>query len=77
MDPPHDRGAVDRGIAIVHSAEASSDGGEDSRQNSTIAVRSNRDRGAIEPRSWLFHREVEATTRRMIPTDRGFFLKRN
>ena len=42
-------------------ADASSDGGEDSRKNSTIAVWSNHDRGIIEPRSWLFYHENEAT----------------
>ena len=36
---------------IVHSIGASSDSSEVSSKNSTIAVRSNRDRGAIEPRS--------------------------
>ena len=38
VDPPHDRGTVDRVIAIVHSPEAPSDGGEYSWKNSTIAV---------------------------------------
>ena len=38
-----------------------SDGGEVSWKNSTIAVRSNRDRGAIEPRSWIFHRGITST----------------
>ena len=38
-----------------------SDGWEDSWKKSTIVVRSNRDRGAIEPRSWLFHRGINAT----------------
>ena len=56
-DPPHDRGALDRGITIVHLAEASSDGVEDSWKNTTIAVRSNRDRAAIvDLSSWnRFH----------------------
>ena len=38
MDPPHDRGTLDRVIAIVHSPKAPSDGGEYLRKNSTIAV---------------------------------------
>ena len=36
---------------IVHPTGASSDGSEASWKNSTIAVRSNLDHGAIEPRS--------------------------
>ena len=79
-------------IAIVHSPEAPSDGREDSWKNSTIAVRSNRDRGAIEPRLWIFHRGITSTRshgdrvrpRIMIDTrswpDRGaivVLLKRN
>ena len=52
VDPPHDRGILDLVIMIVHLLKAPSNGGEDSRKNSTIAVRSNRDHGAIEPRSW-------------------------
>ena len=59
--PPQDRGALDQGIAIVHLAEASSDGVEDSWKNTTIAVRSNRNRGAIEPRSWILHRGIDST----------------
>ena len=38
-----------------------SDGYEDTWKNSTIAVRSNRDRGAIEPRSWKFRRGITST----------------
>ena len=37
-----------------------SDGDEVSWKNSTIAVRSNRDRGAIEPRSWNFWHGLKA-----------------
>ena len=51
VDSHHDRGARDRWIAIVHPTGASSDGSEASWKNSTIAIRSNRDHGAIEPRS--------------------------
>ena len=58
MDPPYDRGTLDRGIAIVHSAEAPSDDEEDSRKNPTIALRSNRNSGAIEPRWCVFHRGI-------------------
>ena len=43
---------------ILISSRSPSDGGEDSWKNSTIAVRSNRDRGAIEPRSWVFRRGI-------------------
>ena len=71
VDPPHDRGALDRGIAIVHPAEASLDGVEDSWKDTTIAVRSNRDRGAIKPRSWIFHRGIDsAIFRRRSMVDR-------
>ena len=38
-----------------------SDDWEDSWKKSTIVVRSNCDRGAIEPRSSLFHRGINAT----------------
>ena len=55
------RDVLDHAIAIVHSPEAPSDGWEDSWKKSTIVVRSNRDRGAIEPRSWLLHRGNNAT----------------
>ena len=55
-----DRGIMDCAIAIVHSPEAPSNDGEDSRKNSTIAVRSNRDHDAIELQSWLFHRGINA-----------------
>ena len=51
VDSHHDRGARDRRIAIVHPAGASTDGIDASWKNTTIAVRSNRDRGAIEPQS--------------------------
>ena len=61
VDAPHNHGLRNPAIVIIHSPEAQSDGLEDSRKNSTIAVRSNRDRGAIEPRSWLFHRGINAT----------------
>ena len=61
VDAPHDHNLLDRAIVTVPSPEALSDGYEVSRKNSTIAVRSNRDRGAIEPRSWLFHRGFTAT----------------
>ena len=37
-----------------------SDGVEDSWKNTTIAVRSNRDRGAIEPRSWILHCGIDS-----------------
>ena len=56
-----DRGVLDRAITIVHSPEAPSDGWEDSWKKSTIVVRSNCDRGAIEPRSWLLHCGINAT----------------
>ena len=38
-----------------------SDDGEDSWKKSTIVARSNRDRGVIEPRSWLLQRGIEKT----------------
>ena len=47
VDAPHDRGLLDRAIAIVHSPEAPSDGTEDSWKKSMIVVRSNRDRGSF------------------------------
>ena len=56
-----DHGVLVRAITIVHSPEAPSDGWEDSWKKSTIVVRSNRDHGAIEPRSWLLHRGINAT----------------
>ena len=56
-----DRGVQGRAITIVHSPEAPSDGWEDSWKKSRIMVRSNCDRGAIEPRSWLLHRGLNAT----------------
>ena len=37
------------------------DGWEDSWKKSTIVVRSNSDRGAIKPRSWLLHRGINTT----------------
>ena len=62
VDPPHDCGTLDRGaIETVYSPEAPSDGGECSRKNSTITAWSNRDRGAIEPRSWILRRGIKAT----------------
>ena len=45
VDSHHDRGARDRLIAIVHPTDVSSDGLHNSWKNSTIAVRSNHDRG--------------------------------
>ena len=50
VDPPHDHGVLDRVIAIVHSPEAPSDGGEDSWKKPTIMVR-----------SWFVHRGINAT----------------
>ena len=47
VDLPHDRGVLDRVIAIVHSPEAPSDGGEDSWKKPTIMVQSSRDRGSF------------------------------
>ena len=70
VDAPHNHGLLDRAIVTIQSPEAQSDGLEDSRKNSTIAVRSNRDRGAIEPRSWPFHRGINATI-----SAQGFNLK--
>ena len=61
VDAPHDRGLLDRVIAIVHSPKVPSDGWEDSWKKSTIVVRSNRDHGAIEPRSLLLHRGINTT----------------
>ena len=43
---------------ILISSRSPSDDGEDSWKNSTIAVRSNHNHGAIEPRSWVFHRGI-------------------
>ena len=42
----------------VHSPDVSSDGSEVSWKNSTIALRSNRDRGTIEPRSGSFRGRI-------------------
>ena len=39
---------------IFIKSRAPSDGQDNSQKNSMIAVRSNRNRGAIEPRSWIF-----------------------
>ena len=50
---------LERPISI--KSQAPSDGQDDSRKNSTIAVRSNRNRGAIEPRSWIFRRGITST----------------
>ena len=44
-----------------------SDGVEDSWKNTTIAVQSNRDRSAIEPRSWILHRGIDSTIFRRRP----------
>ena len=52
VDARQNRGPRDRAIGAIRSPEALSDGCEDTWKNSTIAVRSNRDRGTIEPRSW-------------------------
>ena len=57
----YDHSRRDRTIVTVPSPEALSDGYEDTWKNSTIAVQSNRDRGAIEPRSWKFRRGIVAT----------------
>ena len=54
VDAPRNQGLRDRAIVTIESPEAQSDGAEGSWKHSMIAVRSNRDRGAIEPRSWLF-----------------------
>ena len=51
-DAHQNRGPRDRAIVTIRSPEALSDGYEDTWKNSTIAVRLNRDRGAIKPRSW-------------------------
>ena len=48
-DLHRDRGARDPLIAIVHPAVLSSDGADKTGKNPRIAVRSSRDRGAIEP----------------------------
>ena len=45
----------------VHSPDASSDGPDVSWKNSTIAVRLNCDRGAMEPRSWSVRRGIAST----------------
>ena len=51
-DAHRNHGPRDRAIVTIRSPEALSDGYEDTWKNSTIVVRSNRDRGPIEPRSW-------------------------
>ena len=61
VDASHDHSLLDRTIVTVPSPEALSDGYEDTWKNSTIAVQSNRDRGAIEPRSWKFRRGIAYT----------------
>ena len=43
------------------SVQFQSDGVEDSCKNTTIAVRSNLDCGAIESRSWILHRGIDST----------------
>ena len=53
-EAPRSLGPRDRAIVTIRSPEARSDGYEDTWKNSTIAVRSNRDHGAIEPRSGNF-----------------------
>ena len=50
---------LERPISI--KSRSPSDGQDDSLKNSTIAVRSNRDRDAIEPRSWIFHHGISST----------------
>ena len=60
-DARRNRGPRDRAIGAVHLPEALSDGCEDTWKNSTIAVRSNRDRGAIEPRSWSIGCGINST----------------
>ena len=52
-DAPRNLGPCDRAIVTIQSSEVRSDGVEGLWKNSTIAVRSSRDRGAIEPRSRL------------------------
>ena len=61
VDASHDHSLLDGKIVTVPSPEALSDGYEDTWKNSTIAVRSNRDRGAIERRSWKFRRGIAST----------------
>ena len=53
-DLHRDRGARDPLIVIVHPAVLSSDGADKTGKNPRIAVRSSRDRGVIEPRSYVF-----------------------
>ena len=60
---PHDRDQT------VPSPELQSDDLQDSWKNSTIAVRSNRDRGAIEPRSWNLRCWIASTRSRRRPTE--------
>ena len=54
-----------RGAITITSSP--SNGGESSWKNSTIAARSNRDCGAIGPRSWLLQGGIGAT---ILPLDR-------
>ena len=49
-------------FAGIWSVGFQSDGVGDTWKNTTIAVRSNRDRGAIEPRSWILPRGIYSTT---------------
>ena len=70
---------LERPISI--KLRSPSDGQDDSRKNSTIAVRSNRDRGAIEPRSLMFHHGIISTTikQRLLENqdhDRGSIVAR-
>ena len=51
--------SLERPISI--KSRAPLDGQDDSLKNSTIAVQSNRDHGAIEPRSWIFRRGITTT----------------
>ena len=54
VDAPHDRELLTCEIAIVHSPIAIGRLGK--------LVEEIHDRGAIEPRSWFFHRGIMATT---------------
>ena len=74
-----------QGEALFHSLHGDawsvrlpSDGGEVLWKKSTTVVRSNCDRGAIEPGSWLFQRRIRATTFSMdgVRLD-GIFLRMN
>ena len=64
-DAHRNRGPRDRAIVAIRSPEALSDGYEDMGKNSTIAVRSNRDRGVIEPRSRSICCGINSTSARL------------